>query len=125
MDAKKTILIIEDDQFLSSMYAEKFTLEGFHVLLALDGLTGLTMATESDPDIILLDLILPKLDGLSILKRIRSTKQAAHIPVVVLTNLGDTGQVEKGKALGADDYLVKAHFVPSEVVDRVRALLAA
>ena len=120
---QKTILIVEDDRFLSSMYAEKLTLEGFLVCAALDGQDGVNQAIANPPDLILLDVLLPLLDGFSVLKRIRNTAATAHIPVVMLTNLSQPEQVKRALELGANDYLVKAHFVPSEVVAKVHQQL--
>ena len=113
------ILIVEDDVFLADLYKTKFTLEGFKVSVANDGEKGLEMAIKNLPDIVLLDLVLPKLSGFEILKEIKSNNQAKNIPVILLTNLSQKSDVEKGLKLGADDYLIKAHFMPSEVVDKI------
>ena len=124
MPTSKSILIIEDDRFLSSMYAEKFSLEGFLVRTALDGLSGVKLAASEPPDLILLDILMPQMDGLTVLKRVRANAATARTPIVMLTNLSQPEQVKRAMELGANDYLVKAHFIPSEVVEKVRNLLA-
>lgn len=121
--SKKTVLIIEDDHFLSSMYAEKLSLEGFQVLTALDGRAGLTSALSASPDLIILDILMPEMDGLTVLKHLRADVATAHVPVIMLTNLSQSDQIDRAHELGANEYLVKAHFIPSEVVAKVRQLI--
>ena len=122
-DKKIKILLIEDDSFLSGMYDTKLKLEGFDVFLAEDGAKGLESAVSQKPDIILLDIILPKMDGFTVLKHLRDNLETKKIPVILMTNLGQKEDVERGIALGAQDYLVKAHFMPSEVVEKIRQYL--
>ncbi|MFW5888566.1 MAG: response regulator transcription factor [Patescibacteria group bacterium] len=117
------VLIIEDDNFLLSMYATKFEKENFEVFSAEDGEKGLRKAIENSPDIILLDIILPKMDGFEVLKKLKSQKKTKNIPVLLLTNLSQQDDSKKGLSLGADDYLIKAHFMPSEVVEKVKKYL--
>jgi DNA-binding response OmpR family regulator len=117
------VLIVEDDHFLLSMYATKFEKEDFQVLSAEDGEKGLRLATQEGPDIILLDIILPKMDGFEVLKKLKSQKETKDTPVLLLTNLSQQDDSKKGLSLGADDYLVKAHFMPSEVVEKVKKYL--
>lgn len=122
-DQKQTILLVEDDTFLSGMYKTKFELEGFSVVTAEDGFKGFQLAKELRPDIILLDILMPKMDGFEVLQKIRASDDTKHIPVILLTNLGQKDDVKKGLALGADGYLIKAHFMPSEVVTKVKSVL--
>ncbi len=122
-DKKIKILLIEDDSFLSGMYDTKMKLEGFDVVLAEDGAKGLELAVSQGPDIILLDIILPKMDGFTALKHLKDNPETKKIPVILMTNLGQKEDVERGIALGAQDYLVKAHFMPSEVVEKIRQYL--
>ena len=122
-DNKTKILIIEDDPFLLNMYATKFELENFKVLVAEDGEKGLKMAGQEMPEIILLDIILPKMNGFEVLKGLKKEKKLSDIPVILLTNLSQKNEIEEGLALGAKDYLIKAHFMPSEVVDKIKAVL--
>ncbi|MFA6512306.1 MAG: response regulator [Patescibacteria group bacterium] len=117
------ILLVEDDSFLAGMYVTKLTLEGLSVELATDGAKGLKMAQEMKPDIILLDIILPKMSGFDVLKKLRENKETKDVPILLLTNLGQKEDVEKGLKLGATDYLIKAHFLPDEVVTKIIATL--
>jgi DNA-binding response OmpR family regulator len=120
---KQTVLLVEDDQFLAGMYVTKLHLEGFHVVLARDGAEGWRLAESENPSLILLDIVLPKLSGFEILERVRKTPGLKQVPVILLTNLGQRDDVQRGLELGADDYLIKAHFMPSEVIDKVKRYL--
>ncbi len=124
-DNKKVILLVEDDEFLSELYATKLSLEGFAVLSAADGKKGLKLALEKRPDAILLDIILPKMDGFEVLKAIQADPVGKTIPVILLTNLSQKDEVKRGLALGAVDYLIKAHFMPSEVVKKIKSFIGA
>jgi len=121
----KKILIIEDDPFLNEMYAAKFSQSGFQVEMATDGKKGLEKIETSKPDLILLDIVLPKMDGFEILKKVKEDSQLKKIPVILLTNLGQKNEVEKGLALGADEYIIKAHFTPTAVVTKVKEVLSS
>ena len=120
MVKKKLILLVEDDEFLAELYATKLNLEDFEVALATDGEKGLKIIKEKKPDLVLLDIILPKLDGFEILKIMKADKKLKTIPVILLTNLSQKDEVKRGLSLGADDYLIKAHFMPSEVVKKIK-----
>ena len=117
------ILLIEDDPFLLSMYATKFEAEGFAVITADDGEKGLEAAKKTDANIILLDILMPKMNGFEVLEKLKADENTREIPVILLTNLNQKDEIEKGLILGADDYLIKAHFMPSEVVTRIRKIL--
>lgn len=117
------ILLVEDDSFLVEMYTTKFELEGFDVVTAEDGSRGLELAQSENPDIILLDILMPKMDGFEVLDSLKKNAKTADIPVVLLTNLGQKDDVKKGFEKGAVGYLIKAHFMPSEVVDKIKAIL--
>ncbi len=120
---KVKILLIEDDAFLSSMYTTKFELENFEVVSAEDGEKGVKCALEANPRIILLDIILPNMNGFEVLKKIKADPATKEIPVILLTNLSQKNDIDKGMSLGAIDFLIKAHFTPSEVVDKVKTIL--
>ncbi|MFH0923406.1 MAG: response regulator [Candidatus Falkowbacteria bacterium] len=120
---KVKILIIEDDSFLLSMYATKFSLENFEVIAAEDGEKGLKSAFKELPDIILLDIFLPKKDGFDVLKELKDNESTKKIPVILLTNLSQKSEIEQGLSMGAEDYLIKAHFMPSEVVGKIKKVL--
>lgn len=117
------VLIVEDDTFLVNIYETKFTHEGFDVTVALDGESGLKVALKKKPNIILLDILLPKLDGFAVLKKLKENSETKDIPVILLTNLSQKDDVEKGLKEGANDYLIKAHFMPSETVTKVKEVL--
>ena len=120
---KIKILLIEDDSFLLNMYATKFEIENFNVVVAEDGEKGLEAALTEDPDIILLDIMLPKMDGFDVLKQIKNDQTTTNIPVILLTNLSQKDDIDKGLSMGAIDFLIKAHFMPSEVVEKIKKIL--
>ena len=122
-ELKKKILIVEDDRFLRELMAKKLAAEGFDVKEAVDGEDGIKKAKEEKPNLILLDLILPGIDGFEVLSRIKEDPSLEVIPVIILSNLGQREDVERGLKLGADDYLVKAKFTPSEIISKIKALL--
>lgn len=122
-DAKKKVLLVEDDKMILDMYTLKFTQEGYEVTQAENGKDGLDAAKRINPDIVLLDIILPQMDGFTVLKSLKADPKLKNIPVVLLTNLGQDGDVKKGIELGAVDYLIKANFTPSQVVDKVKSVL--
>ncbi len=117
------VLIVEDDIFLSNIYKTKFEMEGFKVSVSDNGEAGLQDVQKKKPDIVMLDILLPKMDGFVVLEHLKSDKATKDIPVILLTNLGQKDDVEKGLQLGAADYLIKAHFKPSETVSKIRAVL--
>ncbi len=115
--------MVEDDVFLASIYQKKFEMEGFRVTAVDNGDKVLPEAKKKKPDIILLDILLPKRDGFSVLALLKADNGLKDIPVIMLTNLGQKDDVDKALAAGATDYLIKAHFKPSEIVDKVRKIL--
>jgi DNA-binding response OmpR family regulator len=117
----KKILIVEDDVFLNELMAKKLIEEGFDVIKAANGEEGLELTRQEKPDLILLDLILPGVDGFEILEKMKDDPEMSSIPVIILSNLGQREDIERGFDLGADDYLIKAHFTPDEIIERVRA----
>jgi len=124
MDPKSVhVLLVEDDVFLASIYQKKFEMEGFKVAAVDNGDKVLLEAKKKKPDIILLDILLPKRDGFSVLALLKADAELKDIPVIMLTNLGQKDDVDKALAAGAVDYLIKAHFKPSEIVDKVRKIL--
>jgi two-component system phosphate regulon response regulator PhoB/two-component system alkaline phosphatase synthesis response regulator PhoP len=120
---KKRILIVEDDPVLSSMYKTKFELDGFEVITVASGPAGLETAKKEKFDIIFLDVILPQIDGFTVLEEIKRNPETKDIPVVMLTNLGTQEDMEKGKRMGAIDYIVKASLTPSQVSDKIKEYL--
>lgn len=122
-DKSIAVLIVEDEKMLADMYATKFSMEGFTASQANDGQAGFDTATANPPDIILLDIIMPKLDGFTVLKQLRAQEQTKNVPIILLTNLGQDEDIKKGKELGATDYFVKANHTPAEVVNKVKEVL--
>ncbi|OGY93257.1 MAG: hypothetical protein A2406_01190 [Candidatus Komeilibacteria bacterium RIFOXYC1_FULL_37_11] len=122
MEGKK-ILIVEDDDFLLQMYSTKLELEGFKVFEAINGLQGLKVAQKEKPDLILLDLNLPELNGFEVLSQLKRDEETSSIRVLILTNYSQKEDIDRCLELGADDYLIKAHFVPSEVIAKIKDIL--
>lgn len=119
----KKILIIEDDRFLRELIVKKLVNEGYDTLEAIDGEQGLQKIKEEKPDLVLLDLILPGIDGFEVLAQKKDDASISGIPVVILSNLGQKEDIERGLNLGAIDYLIKAHFTPAEIIEKVRNIL--
>jgi len=117
------ILIIDDEQAILKMYSQPFEAAGDEVMTATEGETGLKFAEEQMPDVVLLDIIMPKFNGLDVLKKFKENPAIKNIPVVLLTNLPEECSADKAKELGAAGYLVKAKTEPAEVVNIVKELL--
>lgn len=122
MDMTK-IAIIEDDATISQMYRTKFESNGFDVQLATNGKLGVEMVEDYKPDIILLDLQMPEMNGTDALKIIRSHDWGKNIPVIILTNMGEEESPQELKSLGVLGYIVKANLTPSQVIDKVKQAL--
>ncbi len=123
---KKKVFIVDDDEFLLDMYSVKFRESGFDVEVAYSGSNALDKIKNGlNPDIILLDVVMPGMDGFEFLKKIRSEHLASGALVVILTNLGQKEDVERGLALGAKDYVIKARHTPSEIVSKVKEILGS
>lgn len=120
---KDKILIVEDEATLQKALTDVLDQEGYNVISALDGMRGLELANQEKPDLILLDIILPKMDGFEILKKIKGNKETSEIPVIILTNLSDLDNIQKALDLGATTYLVKADFHLEDVLKKVREVL--
>lgn len=119
----KKILIIEDDKFIRDLIGQQLLKEGYDISEAIDGNEGLELLKKESPDLILLDIILPGMDGFSFLAQIKSEEKTKNIPVIILSNLGQKEDVEKGIKMGAVDYLLKAHFTPREIIEKIREVL--
>ncbi len=118
------ILLVEDDEFLRNICETKLKKEGFNVSIATSGNEALKKIIEEDPpQLILLDIILPKISGFEILKFIKNDPIKSSILVVVLSNLGQAEEIKKGLDLGAEDYIIKAHFTVGEIVEKVKNVL--
>lgn len=121
---KGTVLIVEDELAFRRVYEDLMRSGGYNVLVAEDGKSGWELAMAEMPDLIVLDLALPKLHGFEVLKNIRSYPPTKDIPVLIMTVLGEQADIRKGFELGASDYLVKGYYAPGEMLNKVRQLLS-
>jgi len=119
----KRILLVEDDPFLIDIYTTKLKEVGFKIDVAEDGKKAFRLLTQKTPDLLVLDIVLPHIDGWEILRKIREKKQFRDLPVIILSNLGQRQEVKKGLELGATKYLIKAHYTPSEIVEQIKEIL--
>lgn len=123
-DGKKKILIVEDDKSLREMYQLRLSINGYDVIEAKDGEEGLDMAIKERPDLIMLDIMMPKMSGMDVLDIIKSTPETKNIPVILLTALNEDSVRSKGLVYGAEDYLVKSQTMPGKVVEKIEEVLA-
>ena len=119
------VLFVEDDPTVAQMYKLKLELDGYHVELAQDGELALDMARSRPPDMIFLDIRLPKMDGLAVLEQLRQDERTQHIPVVILSNYSERELVERGLKLGALEYLIKSQTTPAKLAGGVESWLKA
>jgi len=119
----KTILVVEDDKFLRELIVRKLKEENFNISEAIDGEEGIKKIKEERPNLVLLDLILPGIDGFEVLSKMKEDMSLTRTPVIILSNLGQKDDVERGFKLGAVDYLIKAHFTPGEIIEKVKGAL--
>lgn len=120
----KTILFIEDESTIHKTFSDALEKEAYEIISALDGAIGLRLAKERKPDLVLLDLVLPKMDGFEVLAALKADEATKGIPVIVLTNLEQMEDIQKAIDLGAKTYLVKSNYDLAEVVDRVKKAIA-
>ncbi|MCE5202830.1 MAG: response regulator [Actinomycetia bacterium] len=121
--ASEHILVVEDTELLRRIYEDKLKQEGYAVFTAADGLDALNVIRTTPLDLVLLDLIMPRMGGLEVLEAMRTDPRLASIPVIILTNLGEESSVERAVELGAVDYLIKNSAKPAEVVEKIRLVL--
>ena len=120
---KKKVMIVEDDEHISKVYEIKLAKEGYATSLAVDGDEAVAKITSEKPDLILLDLMIPKKDGFGVLEDIKKVPELASIPVIVLSNLGQQSDQDRALGLGANEYLVKVDYPIQEVVNRIKKYL--
>lgn len=119
------VLLVEDDPLMIRMYQRKLLGDGFEVEAALDGEEGLVKVRSFRPDLVLLDIMMPKLNGLQVLERVKSDPTISKTPIIILTNIGSSeDDINRGLELGAVAYLVKSYYRPDEVVAKVKEVLA-
>ncbi len=119
----KKILLVEDDQFLVDIYAVKLKESGFSIDVASDGEEAVKKAKKNSFDLMLLDIVLPKVDGWDVLAQIRREPKLKDLKVIIISNLGQKEDVEKGMGFGVKKYLIKAHYAPSEVIKEIKKVL--
>lgn len=119
MSGKKKILLIEDEAALSKILQESLTERGYEVNVATQGEEGWQKTKEDQPDLVLLDIILPRLDGFVYLKRLRANRRLKNTPVIILSNLGQDSDIDEGKELGAIDYLIKSNHTIDAITKRI------
>ena len=119
----KKILIIEDEHFLLDMYQTKFKSEGYKVYTARDGQEGLVITKKEHPDLILLDIVMPIMNGYEFLHQVRRDKEIKDLKVYIFSNLGQSSEIKKGINEGADGYLIKANLTPNQLADKVKKIL--
>lgn len=124
MPKTKTILIVDDEELVAGALSKKITQAGYNVLVQRNGEDGLRVAFESHPDLILLDLVMPKVDGMTFLSRLREDTWGKNVPVIILTNLEGGENVEKSREKGVYDYLVKTNWSLSDVLDKIHEALS-
>ena len=116
----KKVLVVDDEDSVREIYRHEFLNSGYTVVVAADGEEGLLKAGEEQPDIMLLDIMLPKMSGIEVLRALKENELTKKIPVLLLTNLGEETIIKEGFELGADGYLLKVSYTPSQVVDEVK-----
>jgi len=121
----KKVLIVEDDMALFNMYSVELKIKGYDVLNVNDGLQALSKAKEFRPDIILLDIMLPGMNGLNILTELKADPQTMDMPIIMLTNYGSEDNVKKALESGAADYIMKYKILPSELADKIEVVLGS
>lgn len=119
-EKKIKVLIIEDEKEVSELYKLKLTIDDYDVITATSGQEGLKKAFKDSPDLIFLDIKMPKMDGFEVLKRLRENSKTKKTPVVILSNFDEEDMVERGLTLGADEYLIKSQFTPEEISSKVQ-----
>ena len=115
----KKILIIEDEEILLELLAKKLDQEGYKVLTATDGEKGLEKLKKEKPDLVLLDIVMPKMGGFEVMAKIQEDKELSKIPVIVISNSGQPVEIKRIQELGVKDWLIKTEFDPQEVIDKV------
>lgn len=121
---KPKILLIEDDPSLAQIYKVELELDGFEVANAIDGQAGLEAAKNDKPALVLIDIVLPKLNGLAVLEQLKKDEKSKDIPAIVITNFGQEDNIKKAFTLGAEDFILKYQTTPAEVAKKIKEILA-
>ena len=120
---KQKILIVEDDRFLHDLSKKKFINEGYQVVSAFNGKEALERAQTELPTLIVLDILLPEIDGMDVLEGLKKDPKTRNIPVIIVSNYSDRERIQQGLKLGATDYMIKAHFSPDDIVKKVKEII--
>lgn len=115
----KKILLIEDEEIMIDLLQKKLTQQGYDLSVARDGLEGLKLIKEVSPDLVLLDIIMPKMGGFEVMEKIRESKEIKKPPVIIISNSGQPVEIDRARELGAKDWLVKTEFDPQEVIEKI------
>lgn len=120
---KKNVLIVEDDNFVAEVYSTKLLEMGHEVRIAQNGEEGLLLVEKEKPDLILLDIIMPVMGGIEMLEKLKGKEEWKNIPIILLTNVGEKESIQKVRGMGVQDYLIKSHFTPAEVIEKIESIL--
>ncbi len=123
VQTRGTILVVEDDAFLRRLLVEKLSKEGFTIIEAANGKEALLSVSETLPLLVVLDLVMPEVDGFQVLEELRKNERTKNIPVIVLSNLGEQEYIERAKNFGADEYLIKAHYILDEIAAKIMEVI--
>jgi len=121
--SKKKVLIVEDDSFVAEVYSTKLLEMGHGVQIAQNGEEGLALVEKEKPDLILLDILMPVMGGIEMLEALKKKAEWKNIPVILLTNVGEKESIQKVRNLGVQDYIIKSHFTPAEVIEKIETIL--
>ncbi len=121
---KPIVLLVEDDKFLRELIMQKLEKEGFKAQSAIEAQEAFKLMDESKPNVVLLDLVLPGMDGFSVLHKIKENPQTSDVAVIILSNLGQKEDLDRAMSEGASDYLIKANFTPGEIIEKIRNILS-
>ncbi len=119
----RKILFIEDDPLIVKIYTTRLTADGHQVLSADNGEQGLKLAQEQKPDLIILDIMMPKMDGFGVLMQLKGDEATKSIPIIVYSNLAQEEEIARAKSLGANDFVIKANLSPTEMVEKIKSYL--
>lgn len=121
---KKKILIVEDDNFVAEVYLAKLSEMGYETVLAQNGEEGLAELKKGKIDLILLDILMPIMGGIEMLEQVKKNEEWKNIPVILLTNIGEKESIQKVREMGVKDYLIKSHFTPAEVIEKIESVFS-
>lgn len=122
-EVKKKILLVEDDMFIRDIYQTKFSQDGFDVIVADNGIEAIKKLEQAVPDIMLLDIVMPYMDGMEVLSKVKGNEDWKKIPIIMLTNISEKDRLTETMQQGIDGYLIKSHFTPAEVVEKIKSVL--